>query len=130
MTHNEAERVIRDLQFILMRTRSIMRESMAATRGGSQTDDTDEMILEYMYPYLFGPKSALRAVNMTVDALDAGREMEPSTFHNILYMLWMRPDTWTAICVVALGMGRIEPPTPQVKWAGGWAKPTRKAVRG
>lgn len=111
MKHSEAVETLRQLMFVVQKTRSNQSEFM-------QKRDDGVEILEELQPWIHGKKSILPGLEKVMNRVDDGGMIEPQEFYNFMYIV----DRFAPqLNMIAAILKQSEFPIPDAQWMRGWS---------
>lgn len=118
MKQSEAVRHIRALRRTIQRAQTNLRDPLM----GFAEDDPIQKAAETLMPWIFGPTSLLDVVVKVEDMIDAGKELVPLDFYNLMAVAWrLQPQL---VVLPALIQQGEKLPEPSIDWIAGWEPET------
>jgi len=92
MKKSEAIQAMIYLGVVVQKVRSNLQESWA---GHSEMDETDELVMTWMHPVIFGPQNILIGLNIINHIAATKNVIRPMDVHNILFFANQEPMLYT-----------------------------------
>lgn len=117
MTQEEADETIRKLLPIVQKFRSNSREAVEKYAPDGTNDNTINMALEGMFPWIFDDKKLMGALNILSNRIEDGGHVTGMEFYNLMYIF----DSFESDAKAAIEIAfQIELPLPNTQWAIGF----------
>lgn len=112
MKHSEAAEIIRNALWCVQKVRSISDEQ-------SEGDPVLKRVQNFLEPKIHDDRYMLKPLLKLVERLDAGGEVAPMEFYNMMVMI----DRWGASVKVSYALAKEDGstlPEPDIQWLRGW----------